>query len=64
MQKKLSPSMYNIHFLQSFMLFGCRVQDIQFCLDDLPTYVHLLNVALNTKLCLGKINDALGLGTY
>ena len=39
-----------------------RCCDIQFGLEDLPTYVHLLNVALNTKLCLGKINDALELG--
>lgn len=45
--------------LQSVM---SRCSDIQFGLDDLATYVHLLNVALNTKLLLGKIEDALHLG--
>ena len=49
---------------KSLIFFTIRCSDIQFGLEDIATYVHLLNVALNTKLCLGKINDALELGTY
>lgn len=62
-------------FVSTFFLYSCtqlctdnlqsvfsRCSDIQFGLEDLATYVHLLNVALNTKLLLGKIEDALHLG--
>ena len=44
--------------------YHIRCSDIQFCLEDLATYIHLLNVALNTKLCLGKMDNALELGTH
>lgn len=44
----------------TYMTFRCS--DTLFGLEDLATYVHLLNVALNTKLLLGKIEDALQLG--
>ena len=60
-RRKLSRGIYDISS-HTHSHCGYRCSDIQFGLEDLPTYVHLLNVALNTKLCLGKIHDALELG--
>ena len=36
--------------------------DVQFGVDDMHTYTHLLAVALNSKLCQGKIDEALEIG--
>lgn len=39
-----------------------RCSCVQFGPDDITTYAHLLNVALNFKLCHGMIKDALIIG--
>ena len=44
------------------LYISIRCSDIQFGIEDLPTYVHFLNVALSTKLCLGKMAEAMELG--
>ena len=37
--------------------------DVQFGVEDLHTYAHLLSVALNSKLCQGRVADAVEIGT-
>ena len=36
--------------------------DVQFGVEDLTTYIHLMNVALNFKLCQGRITEAIEIG--
>ena len=36
--------------------------DVQFGVEDLHTYAHLLSVALNSKICQGKVADAVEIG--
>lgn len=36
--------------------------DVQFGVEDLTTYIHLMNVALNLKLCQGRITEAVEIG--
>lgn len=44
--------------------FSFRCNDGQFGAEDIHTYAHLLNVALNFKLCHGKLSEAHVMGMY
>ncbi len=47
-------------------LYSCtccyRCVDVQFGVEDVFTYAHLLSVALNSKLCEGRVSDAVEIG--
>lgn len=56
----------HVHGLYTCLLYLSsteRCSSVQFGVEDISTYSHLLNVALNYKLCHGKINEALEIGT-
>ena len=50
------------YIFMTIVFHNFRCQDHQFTTDDISVYVHLLNVAVNTKLCLGKMDEAMKLG--
>jgi len=48
------------HYLEKAM---SHCTDVQFGVEDLHTYAHLLSVALNSKLCQGRVADAVEIGS-
>ena len=44
------------------VIFSCN--DVQFGVEDIHTYAHLLSVALNSKLCQGAITEAMEIGKH
>ena len=50
----------NCIIVSNSIIFSCN--DVQFGVEDIHTYAHLLSVALNSKLCQGAINEAMEVG--
>ena len=52
-------SLFNVSYA---IIHQISCSDIQFGVEDVHTYAHLLSVALNSKLCQGAINEAMEIG--
>ena len=50
-----------LYCIYNYYHYSCT--DVQFGVEDLHTYAHLLSVALNSKLCQGRVADAVEIGT-